>query len=69
MVDVSLFVPAPFDQVSGGYGYDRRMVAELRGHGDTVSVWNSRECFRSPTTSRATPRVRHGIGSAKRPAR
>ena len=27
---ISLIVPAPFDQVSGGYGYDRRMVAELR---------------------------------------
>jgi glycosyltransferase involved in cell wall biosynthesis len=38
MVDVSLFVPAPFGQVSGGYGYDRRMVTELRAHGDTVSV-------------------------------
>ncbi|HTB42324.1 MAG TPA: glycosyltransferase family 4 protein [Acetobacteraceae bacterium] len=35
---VSLIVPAPFDQVSGGYGYDRRMVAELRAQGDTVSV-------------------------------
>jgi glycosyltransferase involved in cell wall biosynthesis len=38
MLDVSLFVPAPFDQVSGGYGYDRRMVAELRAQGDAVSV-------------------------------
>jgi glycosyltransferase involved in cell wall biosynthesis len=35
---VSLIVPEPFDQVSGGYGYDRRMVAELRNQGDTVSV-------------------------------
>jgi len=38
MVDVSLLVPAPFDQVAGGYGYDRRMVAELRALGDVVSV-------------------------------
>ena len=38
MMHVSLFVPAPFDQVSGGYGYDRRMVEELRAAGDTVSV-------------------------------
>ncbi len=30
MTPITLFVPAPFDQVSGGYGYDRRMVAELR---------------------------------------
>jgi glycosyltransferase involved in cell wall biosynthesis len=35
---VSLIVPAPFDQVSGGYGYDRRMVGELRAQGDVVSV-------------------------------
>lgn len=35
---ISLFVPAPFDQVSGGYGYDRRMVAELRASGHTVNV-------------------------------
>jgi len=35
---ISLFVPAPFDQVSGGYTYDRRMVAELSAHHDTVSV-------------------------------
>ncbi len=38
MMDISLFVPAPFEQVSGSYGYDRRMVAELRAHGDAVSV-------------------------------
>jgi glycosyltransferase involved in cell wall biosynthesis len=35
---ISLLVPAPFDQVAGGYGYDRRMVAELRSRGDAVSV-------------------------------
>jgi glycosyltransferase involved in cell wall biosynthesis len=35
---ISLLVPAPFDQVSGGYNYDRRMVAELRAAGDTVDV-------------------------------
>ena len=38
MKHISLFVPAPFDQVSGGYGYDRRMVAELRAGGHPVSV-------------------------------
>ncbi|HVC59049.1 MAG TPA: glycosyltransferase family 4 protein [Acetobacteraceae bacterium] len=38
MMHVSLLVPAPFDQVSGGYAYDRRMVAELRAQGGTVSV-------------------------------
>ena len=35
---ISLIVPAPFEQVSGGYGYDRRMVAELRAGGATVDV-------------------------------
>jgi glycosyltransferase involved in cell wall biosynthesis len=38
MMDISLLVPAPFEQVSGGYGYDRRMVAELRARGDAVRV-------------------------------
>jgi len=35
---ISLIVPAPFEQVSGGYNYDRRMVAELRAGGATVDV-------------------------------
>jgi glycosyltransferase involved in cell wall biosynthesis len=35
---VSLIVPAPFDMVSGGYGYDRRIVAELRALGHHVEV-------------------------------
>jgi glycosyltransferase involved in cell wall biosynthesis len=38
MMPITLFLPAPFDQVSGGYAYDRRMVAELRAHGDAVNV-------------------------------
>ncbi len=35
---VALLVPGPFDAVSGGYGYDRRLVAGLRalGHGAEV---------------------------------
>jgi glycosyltransferase involved in cell wall biosynthesis len=35
---VSLIVPAPFDLVSGGYGYDRRIVAELRAAAHEVDV-------------------------------
>jgi len=35
---VSLIVPAPFDMISGGYAYDRRIVAGLRGLGHTVAV-------------------------------
>ena len=34
----SLIVPAPFDAVSGGYAYDRRIVAGLREAGHTVRV-------------------------------
>lgn len=35
---VSLIVPAPFDTVSGGYEYDRRMVAGLQALGHAVDV-------------------------------
>ena len=34
----SLIVPAPFDAVSGGYAYDRHIVAGLRDAGHTVRV-------------------------------
>jgi glycosyltransferase involved in cell wall biosynthesis len=34
----TLIVPAPFDRVSGGYAYDRRIVAGLREAGHTVNV-------------------------------
>jgi glycosyltransferase involved in cell wall biosynthesis len=35
---VSLIVPAPFDTISGGYEYDRRMMAGLRAAGHSVQV-------------------------------
>jgi glycosyltransferase involved in cell wall biosynthesis len=35
---VTLIAPAPFDTLSGGYVYDRRMVEALRGAGNTVEV-------------------------------
>jgi glycosyltransferase involved in cell wall biosynthesis len=35
---VSLIVPAPFDAVSGGYEYDRRIVGGLREAGHSVHV-------------------------------
>lgn len=35
---ISLLVPAPFSRVSGGYGYDRRIVAGLRDLGHGVDV-------------------------------
>jgi glycosyltransferase involved in cell wall biosynthesis len=34
----ALLVPAPFDTVSGGYNYDRRLVAGLRALGHEVEV-------------------------------
>jgi glycosyltransferase involved in cell wall biosynthesis len=37
-MDVALIVPAPFDAVSGGYVYDRRIVDGLREAGHTVRV-------------------------------
>ena len=33
----ALIVPAPFDAVSGGYSYDRRIVAGLRDAGHRVA--------------------------------
>jgi glycosyltransferase involved in cell wall biosynthesis len=35
---VALIVPAPFETVSGGYAYDRRIVAGLRAAGHQVDV-------------------------------
>ena len=35
---VTLIAPAPFDTLSGGYVYDRRMVEGLRAAGHTVEV-------------------------------
>jgi glycosyltransferase involved in cell wall biosynthesis len=35
---VALLVPGPIDAISGGYGYDRRIVAELRAAGHAVDV-------------------------------
>jgi glycosyltransferase involved in cell wall biosynthesis len=35
---ITLIVPAPFDTVSGGYEYDRRMVSGLREAGHEVAI-------------------------------
>jgi glycosyltransferase involved in cell wall biosynthesis len=37
-MDIALLVPAPFDTISGGYIYDRRLVEGLRGLGHAVQV-------------------------------
>ena len=38
MSRIALFVPAPWARLSGGYAYDRRMVAGLRRAGHDVAV-------------------------------
>jgi len=35
---VALLVPGPITAISGGYGYDRRIIAELREAGHTVDI-------------------------------
>ena len=35
---IALLVPGPISAISGGYGYDRRIVAELRAAGHVVDV-------------------------------
>ncbi len=37
-MDIALLVPAPFETISGGYNYDRRMVAGLTALGHTLRV-------------------------------
>jgi glycosyltransferase involved in cell wall biosynthesis len=37
-MDVALLVPGPFDTISGGYIYDRRLVEGLRANGHDVQV-------------------------------
>ncbi|WP_198372155.1 glycosyltransferase family 4 protein [Roseomonas rosulenta] len=37
-MSIHLLVPAPFDAISGGYIYDRRMVEGLRALGESVEV-------------------------------
>ncbi|MDT8329577.1 glycosyltransferase family 4 protein [Roseomonas gilardii] len=37
-MNIAFLVPAPFDAVSGGYGYDRRITAGLRERGHAVRV-------------------------------
>jgi glycosyltransferase involved in cell wall biosynthesis len=45
---ISLFVPGPFDTVSGGYGYDRAIVAGLRAEGHEVDMIELAGCHPMP---------------------
>jgi len=38
VMHVTLIVPAPFEMVSGGYAYDRRIIAGLRALGHEVTI-------------------------------
>ncbi|HTW69105.1 MAG TPA: glycosyltransferase family 4 protein [Acetobacteraceae bacterium] len=66
---ISLIVPAPFEQVSGGYSYDRRMVAELRAAGTTVDVVELKGRFPIADDSArdAACAAWDGLGEATRP--
>ena len=55
---VSLIVPAPFVTVSGGYAYDRRIVAGLRALGHQVDVVELAGAF--PFAARRA--IRYGNG-------
>jgi glycosyltransferase involved in cell wall biosynthesis len=66
---LSLLVPAPFDAVSGGYAYDRRIVAGLREAGHAVQVVElaGTHPLADATARDAVQAAWHGIGSDSRP--
>ena len=37
-IHIAFLVPAPISAISGGYGYDRRIIAELRAVGHTIDI-------------------------------
>ncbi|PWS36869.1 glycosyl transferase family 1 [Falsiroseomonas bella] len=47
-MDIALLVPGPFDTISGGYIYDRRLVEGLRGLGHAVQVVELPGCHPLP---------------------
>jgi glycosyltransferase involved in cell wall biosynthesis len=65
----SLIVPAPFDAVSGGYAYDRRIVAGLREAGHTVRVAElaGTHPLTDATARDAARAAWHSITSSSRP--
>ncbi|MBU8544970.1 MULTISPECIES: glycosyltransferase family 4 protein [Roseomonadaceae] len=50
-MDIAFLVPAPFDAISGGYGYDRRLVAGLRALGHAVTVLELEGTHPQPDTT------------------
>jgi glycosyltransferase involved in cell wall biosynthesis len=65
----ALIVPAPFDAVSGGYAYDRRIVAGLREAGYTVQVveLNGRHPLADVAARDAASAALHALPDATRP--
>ncbi|MGO9996202.1 MAG: glycosyltransferase, partial [Acetobacteraceae bacterium] len=65
----SLIVPAPLDAVSGGYAYDRRIVAGLREAGHTVRVAElaGTHPLTDATARDAARAAWHSITSSSRP--
>jgi glycosyltransferase involved in cell wall biosynthesis len=47
-MDIALLVPGPFDAISGGYGYDRRIVAGLTEAGHRLRVLELAGCHPHP---------------------
>ncbi len=53
MVEVTFAVPGSLDQPTGGYAYDRRVIAELRALGCDVDVLDLGDGFPRPTSDTA----------------
>jgi glycosyltransferase involved in cell wall biosynthesis len=53
VVAVAFAVPGSLDQPTGGYAYDRRVIAELRRHGCKVDVIDVGEGFPRPSPDTA----------------
>ena len=53
MVAAAFAVPGSIDQPTGGYAYDRRVIAALRGLGCEVDVVDLGEGFPYPTKDEA----------------
>jgi len=62
MSGIAFAIPGDIDTATGGYAYDRRVIAELRGMGREVTVVGLGDGFPDPVAIDAA-RVRHALGS------
>jgi glycosyltransferase involved in cell wall biosynthesis len=67
-MDIALLVPGPFDTISGGYIYDRRLVEGLRANGHDVQVVELTGRHPLPDDE-ATGSARHALGAVPASAR